>query len=150
MAFIPFQEYYVKSERVSLNTLTRMPETSTLTTTPRGRSANGLTVRVFAKSPGDWGTIPGLVIPKLRIWYLLPHCLTLSIIRYGSRVKWSNPGKGVVPSRTPRCSSYWVEPSGHPRLRSQTLHLLIKFSYSKNIWSVYLFRIIVKIYLSFV
>ena len=25
-------------------------------------------------------------------------CLTLSIIRYGSRVKWSNPGKGVVPS----------------------------------------------------
>ena len=33
-------------------------------------------------------------------------CLTLSIIRYGSRVKWSNPGKGVVPSPTPWCSSY--------------------------------------------
>ena len=28
----------------------------------------------------------------------MPPCLTLSIIRYGSRVKWSNPGKGVVPS----------------------------------------------------
>ena len=39
-------------------------------------------------------------------WYLIPPCLTLSIIRYVSRVKWSNPGKGVAPSPTPRCSSY--------------------------------------------
>ena len=36
----------------------------------------------------------------------MPPCLTLSIIRYGSRVKWSNPGKGVAPSPTPWCSSY--------------------------------------------
>ena len=35
-----------------------------------------------------------------------PPCLTLSIIRYVSRVKWSNPGKGVSPSSKPRCSSY--------------------------------------------
>ena len=28
-------------------------------------------------------------------WYLLPPSLTLSIIRYGSMVKWSNPGNGV-------------------------------------------------------
>ena len=33
-------------------------------------------------------------------------CLTLSIIRYGSRVKWSNPGKGVAPFPTPWCCSY--------------------------------------------
>ena len=33
-------------------------------------------------------------------------CLTLSIIRYVSRVKWSNPGKGVATSPTPRCCSY--------------------------------------------
>ena len=39
-------------------------------------------------------------------WYLLPPCLTLRIIRLGSRVKWSNPEKGVVPSPTPQCSSY--------------------------------------------
>ena len=39
-------------------------------------------------------------------WYLTISCLTLSIIRYVSRVKWSNPGKGVAPSPTPRCSSY--------------------------------------------
>ena len=38
---------------------------------------------------------------------LVPPCLTLSIIRYVSRVKWSNPGKGEVLSPTPWCISYW-------------------------------------------
>ena len=40
-------------------------------------------------------------------WSLMLPCLTFSIIRYRSRVKWSNPGNGVVPSPPPRCSSYW-------------------------------------------
>ena len=39
-------------------------------------------------------------------WYLIPPCLTLSNIRYVSRIKWSNPGKGGAPSPTPQCSSY--------------------------------------------
>ena len=43
---------------------------------------------------------------RLKKWYLTPPCLTLSIIRYGSRVKWSNPGKEVAPFPTPWCSSY--------------------------------------------
>ena len=43
---------------------------------------------------------------RLKKWYLMPPCLTLSIIRYGSRVKWSNPGKGVAPFPTSWCSSY--------------------------------------------
>ena len=43
---------------------------------------------------------------RLKKWYLMPPCLTLSIIRYGSRVKWSNPRKGVAPFPTPWCSSY--------------------------------------------
>ena len=43
---------------------------------------------------------------RLKKWYLMPPCLTLSIIRYGSRIKWSNPGKGVVPSHTLWCDSY--------------------------------------------
>ena len=38
---------------------------------------------------------------RLKKWYLMRPYLTLSIIRYGSRVKWSNPGKGVAPSPTP-------------------------------------------------
>ena len=43
---------------------------------------------------------------KKKNWYLIPPCLTLSIIRYGSRVKWCNPGKGVAPSPTPWRRSY--------------------------------------------
>ena len=38
---------------------------------------------------------------------MIPLCLTLSNIRYISKVKWKNPGKRVVPSPTPRCRSYW-------------------------------------------
>ena len=36
----------------------------------------------------------------------MPPCLTLSIIRYRSKVKWRNSGK-VSPTPTPRCSSFW-------------------------------------------
>ena len=43
---------------------------------------------------------------RLKKWYLMLPCLTLSNIKWGSRVKWSNPGKGVASSLTPRCSSY--------------------------------------------
>ena len=46
---------------------------------------------------------------RLKKWYLMPPCLTLSIITYGSRVKWVNPGKGVVPFPTPWCNSYQKE-----------------------------------------
>ena len=52
----------------------------------------------------------------------MPPCLTLSIIRYGSRATWSNPGKGVAPSPTPWCSKLSKrEPTGHPRQWSPTL-----------------------------
>ena len=44
---------------------------------------------------------------RLKKWYLIPSCLTLSIIRCVSRVKWGNPRERVAPSATPRCSSYW-------------------------------------------
>ena len=67
----------------------------------------GLVGRVFTNGPGDLGSIPSHVIPKTLKMVLDAPCLTLSIIMYGSRVKWSNPGKGVVPSPTPWCSSYW-------------------------------------------
>ena len=38
---------------------------------------------------------------------MIPPCLTLSNIRYVSRVMWSNPGKEVASSLIPRCSRYW-------------------------------------------
>ena len=52
------------------------------------------------------GSIPGGVIPKTQKWFLIP-CLTLSIIRLVSRVKWINSGKGVEHSFITRYSSYW-------------------------------------------
>ena len=44
---------------------------------------------------------------RLLKWYLIPPCLTLSNMKYISRVKWSNQGKRVAPSPKSRCSSYW-------------------------------------------
>ena len=70
--------------------------------------AIGLTSGVFTNGPKDLGSVPGWVIPKTqKKWYLMLPCLILSIIRYISRVKWSNPGNGLAPSPTLWCSSYW-------------------------------------------
>ena len=46
---------------------------------------------------------------RLLKWFLIPPCLTISNLRYVSRVKWSNLGKGVAPSSTPWCKvgCYW-------------------------------------------
>ena len=41
---------------------------------------------MFTNGPGDQGSISGHVIPKTQKWYLMLPCLTLTIIRYGSRV----------------------------------------------------------------
>ena len=57
--------------------------------------------------PEDRVSIPSRVIPKTQKWYLIPPCLTPSFIRYISRVKSSNPLKGVAPSLIPRCCSNW-------------------------------------------
>ena len=78
---------------------------------------------MFANRPGDLVQSQVESYQRLKKWYLMPPCLTLSIIRYGSRVKWSNPGKGVAPSPTPWCSKLSKrEPSGYPRLWSPTTH----------------------------
>ena len=44
---------------------------------------------------------------RLKKWYLIPRCLTFSIIRYVAREKWSNLGKRVVPTLIPQCCSFW-------------------------------------------
>ena len=66
----------------------------------------GIMVKVFTNGPGDLGSIPGWIITETQKWHLMAPCLILSIIRDGSRVKWSNPGKGIAPSPTSWCSSY--------------------------------------------
>ena len=47
--------------------------------------------RVFVNSPGDQGSILVRVIPNTQKDLVL-SCLTLSIVRCGSSVKWNNPG----------------------------------------------------------
>ena len=67
----------------------------------------GLVDKVFDNGRRDLGSIPDRVIPKTLKMVLDTSLLNTHIIRYVSRVKWSNPGKGVAPSLTPRCCSYW-------------------------------------------
>ena len=62
---------------------------------------------------------------RLKKWCLMPPCLTLSIIRYGSRIKWSNPRKGVARFPTPWCSSYRKGRLGLTLDYSRQLYLLI-------------------------
>ena len=69
---------------------------------------------------------------RLKKWYLMSSCLILSIIRYRSRVKWSNSGKGVAPSLTP--SSYWKGSFGSPStmVANFTLFQIIQFSINRQ------------------
>ena len=62
--------------------------------------------RVFTDDPRDQVQFHIDTHQRLKKSYVMLTDLTLSIIRYVSRVKWSNPGKRVVSSLTPRCSSY--------------------------------------------
>ena len=55
--------------------------------------AIGIMLRVFADGLGDRGSISVGVIAKTQKWYLMPPCLTLSIIRYISRVSGAIQGK---------------------------------------------------------
>ena len=66
----------------------------------------GLVNRVFANDPRAWVQSQVASYQIFKKWYLVPPCLTHSNIRYVSKVKWSNLGKGVAPSPTPWCSSY--------------------------------------------
>ena len=70
---------------------------------------------------------PGPVMPKTQKAYLMPLYLTPSIIRYGSRVKWSNPWNRVAPSPTLKRKL-----SGHPRLWSPNLLTYLNYRWDAN------------------
>ena len=50
-------------------------------------------LRVFTNGPRDQCSIPGRVISKTQKVVLDAYCLTLSIIRYGSRISGAIQGK---------------------------------------------------------
>ena len=54
--------------------------------------AIGQMSRMFTSGPENRGSISGRVIPKTQKWYSMPPCLTLSIIRYRSRVNGEMQG----------------------------------------------------------
>ena len=67
---------------------------------------------------------------RLKKWYLMQLCFTLSNRSNVSRVKWSNPENGVAPSPTPQYSSYWKkELSAHPQLMSANLLNIVSRNY---------------------
>ena len=72
---------------------------------------------------------------RLKKWYMMLPCLALSTIRWGSRVKWGNPGNGVAPSTTPWCSSYW---KGSLQVTLNLGHQLYLLYFTDNISSIIL------------
>ena len=67
----------------------------------------GIMVRVFTNDPGNLGSIPGWVIPKTQKMVLDAPLLNTQHYKVRIKGKVGNPGKGVAPSPTPWCSSYW-------------------------------------------
>ena len=80
-----------------------MPFPRALTRSERqAASSRIMLVTVFAKSLADQVSIPGQK--------MVLDASLLNTQHYKVRIKgkWSKPGKGIAPSLTPQCSSYWV------------------------------------------
>ena len=61
----------------------------------------GMMVRSSLMTRETWVQSPGGVIPKTQKMVLDASLLNTQQYKVGSRVKWSNTGKGVAPSPTP-------------------------------------------------
>ena len=66
----------------------------------------GLMSRLFTNAPGDQGSILVRVIPKIQKMVLDASFLNTQHYKVRIKGKGSNPGNGVAPSPTLRCSSY--------------------------------------------
>ena len=64
-------------------------------------------VRLFSNGQGDLGSIPGRIIPKTQKMVLDASLLNTQHYKLWIKGKVGNPGKGVAPSPTSWCSSYW-------------------------------------------
>ena len=61
---------------------------------------------MFANGTEDRGSVPGRVIPKTQKMVLDSVALNTKHYKVRIKVKWSNPGNGVLPSPTPRCGNH--------------------------------------------
>ena len=64
-------------------------------------------VRVFTNGPRPWCSILDQIISKTQKMVLDASLLNTKHYKVWIKSKWSNPGKGIAPSSTPQCSSYW-------------------------------------------
>ena len=84
--------------------------------------------RVFANGLGDWGSIPGRVIPKTQ--KMVPDATLLSTQHYMVRIK------GRVEQSSPplhlRVVAIEKKPSGYPRLRWPTFYFFYLLSSSSS------------------
>ena len=64
-------------------------------------------LRVSANGPGDRILIPYRAISKTQKIMFDASLLNNQYYKAQIKGKWNNPGKGIVPSPTPRCGSYW-------------------------------------------
>ena len=63
-------------------------------------------VIVFAIGLGPWVQSQVESYQRLKNYLLVLPCLTLSVISYGLRIKWTSPWKEAASFPTPWCSSY--------------------------------------------
>ena len=92
--------------------------------------------KVFTNGPEGQSQVKSY--QRLKKWYFIPPCLTLSTIRYESKVKWSNSGEGVAPSLTPWCCSYWKGSLWFALNSGRQLYLLTTHKYLNTFGSDHL------------
>ena len=84
----------------------------------------GLMGRVMPMARESWVQSQVESYQSLKTLYLIPPCLTLSIIMYVSRIKWSNPRKWVAPSQPLSVVAIEKGTFGWPQLDTHT-HIYI-------------------------
>ena len=79
--FLPFLLYLLLSSLWSLSIFSSLTiRTGLSIILSEMKTGYYIPIQAFANGPGDWGSIPGRVIPNTQKWYLIPPWLTLCII----------------------------------------------------------------------
>ena len=102
----------------------------------QGQLAIDIMVRVFTNGPGDYGSIPGRVIPKTQKMILDATLLNIQHYKVHIKGKVEQSRKRSSASPTPWCSSYWkgsllVALNYSRQLYLLLTHLNLEFSFSK-------------------